>query len=1095
MTAPIMDPFDPLRVSIAPGITLVEASAGTGKTFAITRLVLRLLCRREAPLALHEIAVVTFTEKGTNELITRIREVLRLARDICSDDQSAGDKHRDLVDFLRPQREWATARIGEALASIDQLSVSTIHGFCRRILTELALEAGVHFDLEFLENDTELLTRAAHDWARRTLVTDLAPAELVGASGVDPASWARALVQPADSHPVIDARHGDALGATLLADYITAVQRGARRERIQRHALSFDDLLRRLSQVLTEEGPQGPLAQRIRQRFRAALIDEFQDTDPFQFPIFRNAFAGCPLFLIGDPKQSIYAFRGADVRAYLSAAASANQRYTLGVNYRSTPELVEAVQALFAHHPSAPFGASLGITLPAIRSADRATRPPALTIDGRHALHWIVLRDDRPAKVLTKGTAKPRPLSKDDGMRAAIDATIRELLTLRTNGLEAKAMAILVRGNRQAQAMKAALDRVGVPAVVTSDRDVLDSDEGQELIRLALAIAEPGNDQRIRAALATRLWGATASDIVRMLQGDGHQEWATVLATMRSAHETWISEGLSAALSLILTNRQTIPRLLTLTDGERRVTNLRHLLELLREESAGAPLPPAGFHAWVGRERQLASVPERREQRLESDAEAVQIMTIHKAKGLQWPVVFLPFLWHMPEPQKAMLEQSVAIATTPHPTDPSQTIRRIDIASPSLDETQALAAENEADEAMRLAYVALTRAESRCYVVWGWISKGEQSAVARLLRDGGHPEQVERIVDAHPARMSRSDHRVSDDRLAAGAPVPHEERALTSDARPIERPARRFAPAPQRFEGWRTSSYSALRSGRHDTTLPERDVEDSPLPVLSEMAAPVSTGIFAIKKGPEIGDALHHLLEHLDFPATRTTTSLEEALSPARIEEALARFGVPRRDDDRWSLADIQRVLRDTCMTRIPGTDFALADLPKDATLREWKFTIPVARFDVGRIADALATHGSAEARCYADKVRGMRAETFAGYLTGVVDLAFEQAGRWWIIDWKSNHLGDLRTEYHTERMAEAMHLSDYTLQYHLYLVALHRHLRARVPGYDPATHWGGIAYVFLRGVADGAETGWFRDTPSPALITALDAALGGIRP
>jgi exodeoxyribonuclease V beta subunit len=182
-------------------------------------------------------------------------------------------------------------------------------------------------------------------------------------------------------------------------------------------------------------------------------------------------------------------------------------------------------------------------------------------------------------------------------------------------------------------------------------------------------------------------------------------------------------------------------------------------------------------------------------------------------------------------------------------------------------------------------------------------------------------------------------------------------------------------------------------------------------------------------------------------------------------------------------------------MTRIPGADFALAEVPREATLREWKFTIPVERFDVGRIADALATHGSAETRRYADTVRAMRAETFAGYLTGVVDLAFEHAGRWWIVDWKSNHLGDHRTEYLMERMAEAMHLSDYTLQYHLYLVALHRHLRARVPGYDPATHWGGIAYVFLRGVADGAETGWFRDTPTPALITALDAALGGTRP
>jgi exodeoxyribonuclease V beta subunit len=1087
------DRFDPLTVPLSPGITLVEASAGTGKTFAITRLVLRLLLEGDRPLALREIAVVTFTEKGTNELITRLRAVLRLARDLCSDAPPPPDEiPQDLVDFLRPQRTEAGARIAAALASIDQLSVSTIHGFCRRILTEFALEAGVHFDLEFVENDTANLTRAAHDWARRTLVTDIAPATVVAADGVDPAVWAPKLIPKASAHPMIDLRAGTDLGSELLHGFVTAVQTGARRERERRHAVSFDDLLQRLSAILTTEGPDGTLARRIRERFRAAVIDEFQDTDPFQFPIFQTAFTGCPLFLIGDPKQSIYAFRGADVRAYLTAARSATQRFTLDVNYRSTPELVAAVQSLFHNHPSHPFGEGLGITLPEIRSAGVARRPAALQGDDRQALHWLIIRDDRPLKPLKKGVAKAKPLSKALALRAAIDATVRELLRLRARGMASQGMAILVRDNQQARQMKDALDRVGVPAVVTSNQDVLRSDEGEELTRLALAIAEPGNERLIRAALATRCWGATADDIARMLHGDSHRAWGDVISIFRDAHEAWVADGITTALSRLLDQAGTIPRLLTLPDGERRVTNLRHLLELLREEQAATPFPPAAFRAWVARERQLTSVPERREQRLESDAEAVQIMTIHKAKGLQWSVVFLPTLWYVPEHPEKFLTQPVAIATLPDPADPARTIRRIDLNSESLAETQAAAKADEAAEAMRLAYVALTRAETRCYVVWGPISNADASAVAALLREEGGIAQVERLVDAHPMVMSRSD-----DRFSLGRPSPSvhggETAGIDQPVRePLDRPARRFTPAPGRFTGWRTSSYSALTSGRHDLALPDRDVEDPPLPVAGVISTPASTGIFAIKKGPEIGDALHHLLEHLDFPSVRSTTGLEAALPAARIEEALARFGVPWRDDDRWSVADIQRVLRDACLTRLPGADFALAAIPTEATLREWKFTIPVGRFDLQTVASALERHGSPLTQRYAEKVRRMRTETFSGYLTGVVDLAFEQAGRWWIVDWKSNHLGDTRADYDEARMGEAMVASDYLLQYHLYLVALHRHLRARIPGYASSTHWGGVAYVFLRGMADGEATGWFRDTPSPALIAALDAALAG---
>jgi len=634
-----LPPFAPLTVPITPDITLVEASAGTGKTFAITRLVLRLLLQESDPIPLDRIAVVTFTEKGTNELITRIRAVLRTAAAICSDQPPAmTPETADLFPFLDGQRERARALLGAACASLDLLRISTIHGFCRRILVEYALEAGVHFDAEFVQNDTDLITRAAHDWARRTVIPDRRTAGILAADGADPARWVGPLVRPALSHPYVqvDAAADDV--GTLLKGFVDAVRTIASDERARRHLLTFEDILRTLWTILRREGPQGMLARRIRSHFRAALIDEFQDTDPFQFPIFETAFAGCPLFLIGDPKQSIYAFRGADVRAYLGAAERAAHRYTLTENFRSTPAMVEAVQRLFTN-VATPFGAEGRILFPAARSADIATVPSALVGDGRHALHWFLIEDDRTDQPTGRGA---KGIQKEFADAAAIAATVREILALLDRGLPAKDIAILVRENRHARAYKTALDRVRVPAVVASDRDVLGSDEGEELIHLGLAIADPGNDRLVRGALATRLWGATAHEIAAMLHGDTRDAWGEVIRLFRSAQERWVKRGVAAGLSEVLERRGSLARVLALPDGERRITNLRHLLELLRDEGDGSALPPAAFDAWVTRERQVSAVPERREQRLESDAFAVQIMTIHKAKGLQWPVVFCP---------------------------------------------------------------------------------------------------------------------------------------------------------------------------------------------------------------------------------------------------------------------------------------------------------------------------------------------------------------------------------------------------------------------------------------------------------------------
>lgn len=1071
MTSRATEEFDAVNVPLEPGVTLVEASAGTGKTFAITRIVLRLLLQQER-IALGEIAVVTFTEKGSNELVVRIRQTLRRARELCAAPPSAPveSNEADLCAILRQHRDIAMERLNDACAELDQLSVSTIHAFCLRVLTEQALEAGVHFDAGFLDNDAELFARAAHDWARRVLVRNKPAAEQVAALRGDPARWVSSLVRPLTRHPRIELV---AESSPLLKGYVESVLLGAKAERARRHLLTFEDTLEHLHRTLTREGPQGQLAMRIRERFRAALIDEFQDTDAFQFPIFRTAFHGLPLFLIGDPKQSIYAFRGADVRAYLTATETAKRRFTLKRNFRSTPGMVAAVNALFNYQPD-PFGAHLGIAFSAVESADRAILPEALADgqDDSRALHWMLLEERSAA------------ISKDEAIKLAIGATVTETLSLLDRDLPAKDIAVLVHTNQQARLVKSAFDAEGIPAVVTSNRDVLASDEGEEIIRIALAASEPGNERLLRGAVATRCWGGTTADIARLLHPDGSREWSDTVRAFRDAHDHWQRSGLASALARLLKPRETTIRLGALPDGERRLTNVRHLLDLLHDEGVGGTLPPSAFRAWLSRERSLSSVPERREQRLESDATAVQILTIHKAKGLQWPVVFCPTLWSHTDSNSKVMGLQTAFATRPSAEGLSDTTRYGDIGSPSVGLLAAQAQQDHNDEQMRLTYVALTRAESRCYVVWGHINKVNSTALAYLLGDDGSLSALRQLIAEHPESMSSAPAR---DDTGYGITA---QGVLAARGVPVRRGARTFVASPGRFSTWQHSSFSRLIERQHGAIGSARDTDDVELPLSLNAAGTPAGGVFALPKGMQIGNVLHELLEHLDFTVAASDGAFEAALPIERVEAALARHGITRAADARWSVDDVRHAVREACRTPIPGSGFRCADVPLSQSLREWKFMMPVGTCDLRLVADALTAHGSPHAVQYADRLRRMNVERFRGYLDGVVDLAFEHQGRWWIVDWKSNHLGDQASDYHYDALSQAMQLSDYTLQYHLYVVALHRHLRARLPHYDPAVHWGGVGYAFLRGLTADGTTGWFRDTPSPALIEALDAAL-----
>jgi len=1057
--------FNALTVPLDPGITLVEASAGTGKTFAITRLVLRLLLEHKVP-SLANVLVVTFTEKATQELVTRIRSALRLAEEVWSNQPPAENgANRDLFVLKAIHGGGGREIVQRALASLDDLAVSTIHGFCKRVLSESALESKIPFRTTFIQDETEPLGRAARDWARVRLRENPDEARLVVNSDTSPEQWLTDSVRIFRRQPGTRLEFDNASPEqSLLADYITTVDRAFENEKQRRHLLGFDDLLRKLADVLKSEGSRGPLAERIRTRFGAALIDEFQDTDETQYAIFRNAFDGCPLFLIGDPKQSIYRFRGADIHAYLQASESAERKYTLLENYRSTASYVRAVETLFTRATDPFLVPESDIGFPKVTAALAPDPVGGLANDGGAALEWWWVDGTLGVggKFIAKGQAYAL-LFRD---------IANEIGRLRADGLAFNSVAILVRSNSEALQAKGVLDGARIPAVVAGDADVLNAEECNELLRLVAAIASPTDGRAVRAAMATVLWGSTANEIAVTLREDGEAQMLAVSEAFTTSRDTWRTRGAAAAIGAVLAERRAAERMVALPDGERRTTNLRHLVELVHEAWATEGLSPDGMAAWVARERTVPNTPDRRELRLETDSEAVQILTMHKAKGLQFDVVFCPSLWSYREPSDGPLGVKTALADVDG--DPV-----FDLGSEAIAERlQAQMDENKA-ESLRLTYVALTRAVHRCYVAWGAIGKdlAVNSALGYLLRtnDGTAPRAVlDQLVVAASGTMRVRN--VEKDAVSQSVSLP-------TAAHTVLR-ARDASLAPRQLDTWSVTSFTGLTADTHAEE--SRDVADPVMAPSTLRPGITRVGIHAFPVGAQAGVALHNMLERLDF----------RRASEPRVREmvvrSLALHGLTGADAIAAERADdVTRMLETVSNATIPGAAFALRDLAPQHTLREWRFDLSVRTTSARRIADVLTAHGSAHAKTYAPMLRDLRDSAVNGYLNGVVDLAFEHDHRWWVVDWKSNRLGDDAAEYSADAMDAAMMNAHYTLQYHLYVLALHRHLQVRQPGYDATKHMGGVAYLFLRGVTGEGSNGWFRDTPSSALLNALDAALG----
>ncbi len=1142
MSGPTDD--DAFRVDgpLPTGTTLLEASAGTGKTWTIAALVTRYVA--EGVASLDELLVVTFTRAASQELRERVREQLVAAErglaaalaaprpPAAGAPQRAGEPTGDeLVAHLLDADDAVVAerhaRLRAAVGAFDGATIATIHQFCQLVLRSLGVAGDTDAEARLVEDLEDLTTEVVDDLylARWAHAEDGPPFDRGTALAI-----ARAVVEdPRAAISPDDVPDGGSVPAQRVA-FARAVLAELERRKRRLGILSYDDLLGQLADALDDQ--DAPARARMRQRWRVALIDEFQDTDPVQWEVFSRAFDGvATLVLIGDPKQAIYAFRGGDIVTYLRAADAATTRQTLTTNRRSDGPLVDRLQVLFG-------GARLGderIAVHPVRAHHEGSRLAGAGEPFR-------LRVARPEHL----GLRPEARGRVDQWRAHVATDMaRDIKRLLTSGatfegraLEAGDVAVLGGRRADLQAAQDALAAVGVPAVVAAGGSVFATPAARSWRALLEALEQPHRADRVRAAALSPFVGRTAATLE-----EGPEDLTDLLAErMRDLGEVLAGRGVAAVLECAVLDGM-IARVLGTEGGARLLTDLRHIGEALHREAVERRLGVAGLLAWL-REQMAddkAEVASERTRRLDSDAAAVQLVTIHGSKGLQYPVVYLPTLW----------DRFVSGDPPPFPRfhdDAGHRCRDVGGPGPQQREAERRARDEEAGETLRLAYVAATRAQSQVVAWWAPAGKNTPASPLHRLMFGRRPGQADVPAEFELPDRDRLD-RVLAGWRDAGGPAP--EPAVPAELPAADLPRGTEPLAARAFTRdvdvtWRRTSYSALAAGggvghrdgsplsepeddarlRDDEPVEAEDAPDDAVPADGPAAgdpdglAAVPSPMASLPVGAAFGSLVHAVLEHADPAAADLAAELG-----GHLAEQLVWWPVGGLDAEELVAALV--AVHDSPMGPLAGGR-TLREVPLADRLRELEFELPLAGGDLaaeagdpavrlGQVAGLLRRHlpDDDPLRAYADTLDAdpdLAGQSLRGYLTGSIDVVMRVPGAdgeptFVTVDYKTNWLGGAEGEltahdYRPEALDAAMGASTYPLQALLYSVVLHRYLRWRLPGYDPERHLGGVLYLYLRGMCgpetplvDGRPCGVFAWRPPTALVADLSDLLDGAPP
>ena len=1194
-------PLNPITLPLNQ-ISLIEASAGTGKTYTIGSLYLRLLLKAgennfSRPLNVEEILVVTFTDMATEELKKKIRERITGAIDKLTAFAETQDKSTFKNDeFLTALCQdldifEAIHHLKLAEQNMDLAAIYTIHGFCRRMLMQYAFHSGIHFNLELIKDQSDLLVHFANEFWRehfyplpfemadfianelgspdyvlsllksdlgKNLIVDLENQQALSISITEflhqylgeyfkdikalkrfwlenagkiseliieelnkdyakgePKSLSRRSYNTSRLAKWIDqvnawandprdyvlneilmsyftqsalGEKGEEGASPFIAPIFTELEERANalmspdllrrvilyhyRQGLQQKLLdyklnhqekSFDDLLRLLCEAL--QGPQGnELAEMIRFQYPFAMIDEFQDTDSQQYAIFSKIYRDNPekntgFIMIGDPKQAIYRFRGADIFTYLKASDEAQSRFELTKNYRSEKHLVDGVNALF-DFPQSPF-IYQNIKFTAVDSRDDHLR---FYLNGKAepAYRFYLTESD---KVNKTEMAKICAISIQHWLKSAAEnqAVFQNEDTCKT--LQAANIAVLVRDKNEAALVKNELQKLGIASVYLSDQNsVFDSNVAKELawmLKACLNVAE----RPILNAIATALFGLNAADIHQIQQNEADwQRWAD---SFTQYQQTWQRQGILAMLHKILLEQGISARLLSQATGERDLTDFLHLAEIL-QQAATLHESEAALLSWFekqiqGEGRQEAQI------RLESERQLVKIVTIHKSKGLEYDLVWLPFL---AVPSKDPSKKDINIY---YSKERDETLW--DMENRNLN---ALYEETFAEE-LRLLYVALTRAKYQMAFALPAQFDKKWNALHYVLSQGEIGKEIN-LLDSKDTEtlLQTFKEKMQDNVEICTKPNLEALTALSINTKHDELKAAEFTGNIE--QDWRITSFTSIEQGHRrqyyftESAGKKHVVFDDAKDYDSQNAIEMSTALLSenesnildLPRGKQVGTALHRHFENCYFSDLANTEEIDKLRQSLQLDET---FTEPLQN---W----LQQISHTPLSNEI---GIALADLTNKDCIKEMPFYLAIREhFDVEAFNRALKAHHYLPSE-------PLQFEQIQGMVRGSIDLVFRHNGKYYLVDYKSNFLGSTLSDYNQEALKKEMLHSHYDWQYLIYTLALHRYLQSVVPDYDYARDFGGVFYLFLRGMNGEPQSGVFYDRPSVELITELD--------
>lgn len=1133
-------PFNPKTVDLQDS-NLIEASAGTGKTYSIAIMALRLVV--EQNIKIQEILMVTFTKAAVAELETRVRAFIRLGLKVARGNAIDDTMITSIVSkaIADEDRETITKRLYEANLFLDETSVLTIHSFCQKVLKEFSFETNQIFGAEAISPDeyNQLIEDHFNEYWRKKIttldvrllkgmiaynfsrdgmleivkgglagkkptVTGGVPANFLSAAhinkllngeeqeqekrtalkeqilnyiqewgssledkikagGVNPTKTFLPLIAPelrmllfdmlikkASTHymtktfgvPFVALLQSYAASLNISEDQIRLfiaqiaidafnyVQQRVAFDKQEKGHITFDDMIVSLKNALSIEENKQTLTAALNEKYKAVFIDEFQDTDKDQYLIFHTLFQQhAILFYIGDPKQSIYGWRKADMATYFQAKNEVTHLHDMNENHRSSKSFIRAMNQFFL--PTENFDSfhyekeEDGINYIPVDSPEQNTKG------------CFLYDAEEPASILIS-TYKDKSKLKGE-IKKLLYGLLHTPYFIAKEGAEPESVkpsdiGILVRRNDEAELVKSILSSLGIASVTINDSKLFESDEAKELYYIMMAVYD-NTVNNINRALFTKMGGYTPESFATI-----HKE--AVVERFKTYQETWKKEGVYVMLRQFLSDHNLSAKFYdtALKNPERMVSNVLQLVEIIHKISERKNYDLLEQLQWLkkGLDGELREGDEY-EQRLEREEEAVKIVTIHKSKGLEYKVVVAPFLDFTNNIPKKYESFSYR-----NPENGDYLVVDKKLATEEEEEWYKTQTEQEN---RRLLYVAITRAKYQCFI---------------LTKENGS-STVKKFTDAIAACKEADENALPD---IAFWEIPTHRAYLRATAN--ETTTQSYAVA-QRFElvekNWRKASFTALS--------PEHQVMPSPrYEGLSTDA--YDTFIFRdLKKGAQTGNLLHYIFENINFT--------EPNYWGNTIDKAVKRLAANKSQEFMDKLNVFLHQILDTQLPMEEG--FALNQVPMHDRLTELEFDFPLQQINMREIEKRSTEQAPLHVRSN---------DEMEGIMTGKIDLFFRHNGKYYILDWKSNYLGETTNDYNREKMQAAMSENNYHLQYHIYTVAAHKYLSNRLANWDYDTQFGGVIYLFVRGVRNGSDTGIYLARPEKAHIEALSVLLSG---